>query len=546
VRKRLTTLLLLALLAGGASAEENFTLQLRIDPPVVSERRLYELAGIPSDAIISTEAAPVIVRKVLAGLAAEGYPLAELKADETDSAKDLSLVVSAGPALTASKDADARFGSGKRLSPQLFAQVAEAILDSLTEAGFPFAKVEFNPSQLNVGEKEITVTPAIQIKLGVFERWGEARFPGSPQGDWSQLRLRSRIRRGEPFKKSALDKAIARLEREESIAEIGEPRLLPGSSGVLDLELPVETRSATKISGIMAVSQGSSKPAGDVRIEVGRLFKLGRSFSFAWKGLNPKRRGVEASFREGWIAGLPVSASAELKGESEDRIGSMSLYRLKGEFEPLAGVTLGLGAASQRTTASDSSRPSSRTSWIETGVTLDYLDDDWNPSNGYRFAVQDRIGNRNIDSVTGSREVHQNGARVEGAHPIRGKWVAFGRVELLQSTGALESEDLARVGGSASLRGYIEEEFLARGAMWGAIELRWRPDRKSGYLGLFVDGADLYRLEPTRPVNKRVFWSAGVTSAVETAAGRLGLDLGFVPGESFDQGRVHFRLTGWL
>jgi len=106
-------------------------------------------------------------------------------------------------------------------------------------------------------------------------------------------------------------------------------------------------------------------------------------------------------------------------------------------------------------------------------------------------------------------------------------------------------EELVRIGGIGSIRGYTESVILARGACWGTAELRWRPDR-NGYLGLFGDVGYVYRDDTRIKPKKKIPIAFGLTSVLITRAGILGLDLALATGEPLRNARLHVRLEGWF
>jgi hemolysin activation/secretion protein len=114
----------------------------------------------------------------------------------------------------------------------------------------------------------------------------------------------------------------------------------------------------------------------------------------------------------------------------------------------------------------------------------------------------------------------------------------------LRGSGIIPQE-LLRVGGAGTVRGFPEEYLSVRGAVWGAVELRWRPE-DDAYLGVFLDAGYLSHLDPRIQVGQRGLTSFGVTSQMETRAGRLGLDLALARGEPLLNARIHARMEGWF
>jgi outer membrane protein assembly factor BamA len=106
--------------------------------------------------------------------------------------------------------------------------------------------------------------------------------------------------------------------------------------------------------------------------------------------------------------------------------------------------------------------------------------------------------------------------------------------------------NLYRLGGSSSLRGYREEQFLGQRIAWSNLE--WR--RILGQLSravIFLDAGYYYRQieSASNGVEEldgfKVGWGFGLR--IETGIGVIGFDYGLGEGDRLTNGKVHFRLT---
>ncbi len=101
--------------------------------------------------------------------------------------------------------------------------------------------------------------------------------------------------------------------------------------------------------------------------------------------------------------------------------------------------------------------------------------------------------------------------------------------------------DLQFVGGLQSVRGFIENEFLASTYLVSALEYRFFLDKET-YLGIFIDNGYLEK-KVTDSFTAFTLWGTGISFATITSIGKIGLNyaVGKYPNEGFrwTRGRIH-------
>ena len=107
-----------------------------------------------------------------------------------------------------------------------------------------------------------------------------------------------------------------------------------------------------------------------------------------------------------------------------------------------------------------------------------------------------------------------------------------------------EQSDLWRFGGTRSVRGYREEQFLASRIAWSNLEYRLMLTPRS-YAFVFFD-AGYYSIEADEEMgvvkNEDIIFGYGVGITVETAIGLLGVSFALADGDSFSEGKIHFGI----
>jgi outer membrane protein assembly factor BamA len=554
-----------------------FAGQVRVEYVVQGEGEIRE----PEEGVVEEEDLGGVVERALTSLAEEGYPLAEVDSVtvEADGKVRLArLYLNTGPVLVETSTEEGR--RTKEVTRVSIEQESLQTLDSLTENGFLFAKVSYrvvgtaswragipDRPDLEIPNREgrpgmsalqdaepgsdgnsLQVRLIRKVEPGPFLRMSEARFPG---GEWISrryLQLETRLERGSALKGSEITRARARLEKLPVVKQVGEAEIVPASPGYADIRFPLETRSGLKASGIVAIAPNSKEPRGELEIEIAELFGGGRSLSLGWQGLDPVRSEIEAGYRENWIGGLPLSARLELTGRSGKGIYQSSSYRIGVEWEPWEGIAGLAGWSYQRYSNLQDTTvgQDSQTDWLESSLTIDRMDREWNPAQGYRLTATQREGKRRFETVQSVRLSFTRSA-IQGVTPVAGMWYLFGRGEVTSISGKmLTPEDLLRFEGDNRVRGFEEGLDAGKGRVIVSGELRWRPNPYQGYLGVGIDAGRVIEIAANQARIKRNLISVGLTSSLETEAGRLGVDLFWPMGERFEATRLHFRITGWM
>lgn len=489
------------------------------------------------------------IEMILNALASEGYPLAAIDSVRLggDGSSEVKVFVSCGLPLLI-KDSDRETGNLRgAVRAELISKV-EAILDSLNDAGYPFASVTVKPNDISLSPQQITASIGFTTIPGPFCRIGEVAFCNTANqtvtttldGSTTKLlTLTAGIRPGSPFSKNAIEQGSRRLEQSNRVLTTGEPFVAPSSTGWVSVTYPVEPRPSLQFEGALTASSGDTHPRGDLQLQINGFAGASREVKFTWFGINPDITETDIRYTEGWIAGQPIDVGLHLTQVAAMGGYSSTEYGLSASWRPYSWL-LKVGGAYQHQAS-----PSSSTRWIEGEVARTQLDDDWNPTYGYSWKFRESYGLRKA-ATHASRQINRHFASAETALPL-GRWLT-GLLMIAQESidGSIANEERVQVGGSR-LRGYRAGEVVGKGVAAGTLELRHSFGRKIGFGGVFVDGAYIFNKAGTIRGAPTRFASFGVfTSYAATAGSRVMIDLGFVPGRSFREGRLNVKYTGWM
>jgi outer membrane protein insertion porin family len=108
-----------------------------------------------------------------------------------------------------------------------------------------------------------------------------------------------------------------------------------------------------------------------------------------------------------------------------------------------------------------------------------------------------------------------------------------------------EASDLFRLGGANSLRGYLEDQFLANRILWTNFEYRLLlTNRTFGFL-FFDTGYYLRSAEPLSNIetNEGFKLGYGLGFNIETGLGVLKVSFALAQGDTFSKGKIHFGIV---
>ncbi len=540
-------------LAAGQEALRNYY-KMRFHCEGFDQASCIRMAGIDRSGRIMRNKIPSIIPNVIDEIRRNGYPLAEPDSVvyKQNPARIVNVYINTGPELQGSQY---RIISGMDIidstdNPGLITEAAildevESLLTNWIDSGFPFVQVEIKPVDVTLANDSLSACIDYIVRPGRFYRIGKVEFPGKKWSQQKYLRLESRLKRGDIFSGKRLDRAVERLQKLEFMSRVGNPAIKRESPGVVTVQIPIEEQRINRISGVAALQPESNQAAGEIDVQFGNLFGSGRKLSFAWRWLNPDRRGIEVSYREPWLFNKPLYGETGFTQWSEDTLGTVTNLNLKLGWEPTTHIQLEAITGHERFD-SDSvyySERATRTLWGGLGLTLDYLDQHWNPIEGYNLVVESALGlSRNRITGNYRQRISRDKLAFTSVYALAKKWIALGRITGTDVSGyEVGLDELARISGTGAVRGYPEERSLGRGVVWSSAEIRWRPDSNS-FLGLFVDGGYVYRKDTRLSGIDKGLLSFGLTSGFTVPMGIFSIDIGLAHNEPINRARLHFRL----
>jgi outer membrane protein assembly factor BamA len=454
-----------------------------------------------------------------------------------------------------------------RLSLGEFQSLARAIVAHAENVGFPFVQVSLD-SVVRTGH---TVEALMAVNTGPKIVFDSLKVVGSSKIRPSFLHQVLAIRVGDPFSQKKLDD-IPVILRNFPFLKLSGPPEITFQNSEATVYLLLDDRSINSLDGIIGLLPNELE--GNRMLVTGqfdvRLFNIGgrgTGFSLQWQRFNQFSQSLSLDLSQPHILGSRLSGDFGFDLLKEDTTflsrtidvgfslqvtpsSNMRFYSKRQASDLLA--TNGLAELTTLPSILD---------FRLTSYGLSYqfrkLDDPFAPRRGWHTDISMAVGNKVIIENTAIAAnlyqglvlrtlQYQLRGHVEYYHQARAKLTVYNRV----AYGAVDNtnlflNDLFRIGGLQSFRGFNENFFFVSDYIFLNLEPRFYFDRYS-YFMIFADvgrfGNRVQRLPVEYPI------ATGLGFTLETQAGFFNfvyaLGLSSTQDFAFNQSKVHLGYTG--
>ncbi len=188
---------------------------------------------------------------------------------------------------------------------------------------------------------------------------------------------------------------------------------------------------------------------------------------------------------------------------------------------------------------------SGSTTSIGADLQFDSRDDLYSPTAGVRYRTDYQYGRKRSAGPIADAAVQHLGLDLEVyLSTFRRQVLAFGAHGRALEGGNIEVADMYRFGGTTTLRGYRENQFLGSRIGWTNTEYRFLLGRRSFFFG-FLDTGYYFRpgdATTAAPPSEGFRYGYGIGIRLETSLGNMGVSFALGQGDSFANGKIHFGL----
>lgn len=435
--------------------------------------------------------------------------------------------------------------------------------------GFPFASLGFDSVQIegNTFKGNLILNKHHRYKVDSVLIYGTATI--------SQRYIQNyiRIKHGDSYNE-ALIKNIGTRIKELPFVEEKQPFKVVFNETESKIILDLKKKQASRFNGILGIQPnnetGKLRLTGDVKLNLLNSFKKGEEIVFNWRSIQENTQDLNTGFSYPFVLNTPFGLDYNFKLYKRDttfidvfnKIGVR--YILKGNnyfsvfYQNKSSSLLSTKNFASLTVLPDYADISSQLYGI--GVYFAKLDYNLNPRKGFSIAAEGAVGTKNIKKNNAIKESLYDGIKLNSSlyntTSILDYYISLKKrsvIKLSSKNGltlneSLFDNELIRIGGLFTLRGFDEESIFATFYSIATVEYRYILEQNS-YLYLFLDGAYYEKDNVKGYVSDRpIGFGAGMS--FDTKAGIFSIS--YALGKQFDNpilfrsAKIHFGFINYF
>lgn len=435
--------------------------------------------------------------------------------------------------------------SGDPLIVERLEEDAEALMAYLERTGYPFAQIS---PEIEVAPGDSLVDVSWVIDRGNRVTVDGVRFSGHRVTRTDVMLRETRLEIGQPYDLVSVDEATRSLRRLPFLRGVMDPMIEQDArTGRYVLHYQVEEEAASQVegaAGLLPDGSGSYDWVGRFHFLSNNLTGSGRGGEFLWSRPDRASTDLRIAYTEPWFLGAPFDGTVALDYQVRPGFVEIGL-QLGGAYKPTSDlvVALQMGRRNVRPDSVGVLAQSRQDVWSMAARTV------WDRRESRRFGAHgasvsgalalDRVSNDDLNTSFSRLRYQGQGAAYLGLSRQNTAGLRLNTEGLIQDTNPAPS-DLVRLGGARTVRGYLEEHFLATHAVWANAELiqhlgRWT----RAYL--FTDGGLLQIPGATEDRwEQAVGYGFGLQAT--TPSGLMTIEYGLSKDDSPGEGKIHVRL----
>ncbi|MFZ1279269.1 MAG: BamA/TamA family outer membrane protein [Ignavibacteriaceae bacterium] len=452
---------------------------------------------------------------------------------------------------------------GQKLNKESIELNIEQLLIEYENSGHPFARIII--SSVNVyydSVKEENIADLyLRLESGNENKIDKIEITGNTSTKDYVILRELRFETGAPYNQKQIDELPKRLNRLRFFESVQIPKFYINSKKEGVLLIDVKEKNTNNFDGIIGYippgkNERSGYVTGLINISLRNLFGTGRAAAIKWNKYDRKSQELDLKYLEPWFLGYPFNINLNLYQRIQD--STYVQRRVEGAIEYLAteDISGSVSISSETVVPTIRVKPVFtvyNSSYITTGFNLkiDTRDDPYSPTQGLLFINSYSYSRKKINGpveyISPTLETSVNLQRFSVSFNFfyelfSRQVVAIGvNGRELRST-SFENSDLFRLGGTNTLRGYREEQFIGSRIFWSNLEYRALLTRRSFAFLFFDTGYYLRPAEEEKNILKTedFLYGFGLGLNIETALGVLRVSYALGKGDTFSDGKIHF------
>lgn len=435
-------------------------------------------------------------------------------------------------------------------SPEEVEEEMEELINSLEASGYPFAS--FRVDSIRILEE----TLYIQLQMDLGTRITYDSLDVNPKGliktDFLSKYLNLDF--GKNYDERDLEEVKDKIQHLPflSLKEMNTSFQLKKAKVTMDLE-PRKVNYFDGILGLVPRRDGEGvEVTGELDLSINNLFRSGKKIDVKWMKLEPGSQQLHAAYLHPILLGSPLDLYFALDQIRQDTIYSNRSIKLAVDYRPSRSMSMRISYENLLGNELDDQTQASGDFDIDYyGLTVTWykLDHLYNPKEGFKTEWTGNIGRKSVSNsniAIPESTQYRLQATLEGYKRVSNRSVFY----VASQNGLIFNDylylnDLFRLGGLQTIRGFNELEFFA--SKYALVNLEWRYylDANS-YLVAFYDQSFLsYEILSGDYSDNPAGLGAGMQFMTDRGNFKILYGLGKRDGESFSftNSKIHFGYT---
>lgn len=446
------------------------------------------------------------------------------------------------------------------------AQLMEKLISYYENNGYPFALAKLDSVQIDSQK----ISAHLVIEKNIFITLDSLIIEGNGSINEKFLNRYLNIKNGMPYNEASFQSISKKINQLPFLFET-KPAILKLTNKQNKLFLFLDKKNASQFDGIVGIlpdEKGKTIFTGDVKIKlVNAILKNGETFDINWRRLQTETQDLKARVIYPYLFGLPIGVDYNIKLYKKDTtfidVGNTLAFNyyynrlnyIKTFYKQRNANLISTNGLIELTVLPEYADITTKSYGL--GFFYEKLDYKFNPKKGISINTQGSIGSRIIkknpklnDAAYTNVDLNSSQYQIEGdvmgfIKLHKNNILKLGAQYATLFGNTIYKNELYRIGGLRTLRGFDEESIYASTYFIPTIEYRFLFEKNSN-LFVFIEGA-WYENKSNNLQIKDTPISLGAGINFDTKAGifNLGYALGNQFGNGFDlrTGKIHAGLT---
>ena len=399
---------------------------------------------------------------------------------------------------------------GNKFKVKEVARIQERILIWCENNGYPFASVRLDSVEF---QEDHSISAGLYLQKNRFTKIDSIEVKGNLKLSDAFLYSYIGIAPGDPYDESKVA-AISKRIQELSFAKETKPFTIVFTESYTKLTLFLDKKKAGQFDGIIGIqpdNDGNVLFTGDVRLKLQNSLRRGEIFEFNWRKLQTQTQDMKARISYPYLFRTPAGLDYNIKLYKRDTtfLHVQQQFGLNYVFYGNSGIRAyvkNISSSLQSTAGMETLTVLPVNADISAisyglGARIERLDYRFAPRKGFVLDGSWDIGTRTIRKNPGLNPAVYEGLKLKTQQyaftATAEKYWRIGKRSTIKTgiqsawifnSGILFHNELYRIGGLNTLRGFDEESIFASSYAVSTAEYRFMLEQNSWFF-LFVDGA---------------------------------------------------------